>query len=295
MTDEPPPTLLALVLPSLVPVAPQVPTPRDREIAEIARDLQLTASTPDITSMRVMVHLGVEWVDRITEIFGRIGSAGEQLGLALASIRDGRRWFAPDASDQDPQYASMGSRAQAEMTALWTLGAAHGLANAMIRLLWLNDDARKLIDSAFPLADGFSPFSENQPAWLSFEPQVLKVARKAATAAGSPAAIAAAAALSELFGDHRWPQFLDLRNVGFHWWRPQSVDGGTPKASAVIQSGSSYSITVGIGASNTAPDPQAVLRIAEDGLDLFASAAKTFDGHVHAAVNELRGVALFTL
>jgi hypothetical protein len=293
MAEEFPPTLIALVLPSLVPEAPHPPTPRDREITAIAKDLQITGSTPDLTSMMVMVHLGVEWVDRISEIFGRTGSAGEQLGLALASVRDGRRWMEPEASDQDPQYATMGARAQAEMTAMWTLGAAHGLANALIRLLLLNTDARKVVDDAYPEAEGFPPLSEKQSAWVSFDPKAMRTARKAAAASQSPAAIAAAKALSSVFGDNRWNDFLDLRNVGFHRWRPQSVDGGTPKASSVTRSDSSYSITVGVGASNVAPDKQSVLKVAVDGLDLFATAAMAFDNHVHAAVNELSGKELF--
>ncbi|MFI8594650.1 hypothetical protein ACIGCK_09530 [Microbacterium sp. NPDC078428] len=291
--SSPPPTLVALVLPSLVPVPPYPATLREQKISEIARELQKTSGSSDLAGMAGLIHLGPEWVDRIAEILGRIGSAGEQLALALATNRDARRWTAADAAASDPQHATMGVRAQAEMTAMWTLSAAHGLANALVRLLRLNDDARKSIDAVFPKAGGFPPFSENPSAWVSFEPNVMKATRQAATASGSPAAIKVAKTLSDLFGDNRWAKFLELRNVGFHRWRPQSVDGGTPKTSSVTVSGGSHSIEIGIGPMNIAPDMETVLQVAEAGLDLFSSAAKTMDDNVHAAINELTGKPLF--
>ncbi|MER7796210.1 hypothetical protein [Microbacterium sp. NPDC096154] len=291
--SSPFPTLVALVLPSLVPVPPYPATPREQKISEVARELQKTAGNSDLAGMGAFIHLGPEWVDQIAEILGRIGSAGEQLALALATNRDARRWTVADAATLDPQHATMGVRAQAEMTAMWTLSAAHGLANALVRLLRLNDAARTSIDASFPKAGGFPPFSENPSAWVSFEPSVMKATRQAATASQSPATITVAKTLSDLFGDNRWAKFLELRNVGFHRWRPQSVDGGTPKASSVTVSGSGHSMEIGIGPTNIAPDMAATLQIAEAGLDLFSSAAKTMDDNVHAAINELSGKPIF--
>lgn len=298
MTDDSaaPSTLVALVLPTLVPAQPLAFTVRERRIVEVARQLQLSGASPDAKAVSVAVNLGFEWVDPVAEILGRVGSAGEQLGLALASNKDARRWTEPGALDAigwDPPYATMGVRAQAEMTALWTLGAAHGLANALVRLLRLNESSRHVIDAEFPKARGFPPFSEQQAAWVSFEPGVLRSARRAAAQAPSPAIIAAATALSDVLGNQRWTALLDLRNVGFHRWRPQSVDGGTPKATSLIDSPSGRSLTVGLGASNAAPDAEEVLAAAECGLDLFCEAAMTFDQHLHAAINELGGKALF--
>ncbi|MFJ2543050.1 hypothetical protein [Microbacterium sp. NPDC087589] len=292
--SEPPPTLAALVLPSLVPVAPSPFSPREKLIADTALSLQMTAASPDSAGVRALVYLGVEWVDRFTEMLGRIGSAGEQLALALATNKDARRWTAADASERDPQYATMGVRAQAEMTALWTLGSAHGLANALVRALRLNTDARQIVDSAFPGAAGFPPFSETQQAWVSFEPGVMRVARAAAGASASPATVTIAASLSNLFGDKRWKDFLDLRNVGFHRHRPQSVDGGTPKTSSVTHSPTSYSISVGVGPSNVAPQIDEVLAVAEAGLDLYSAAARVFDEHLFRAINELSGRQMYT-
>lgn len=293
MTEEAPSTTIALVPPTLVPVIPLPPTPREEYISATALELQKTGGTPDTTGVFVFVHLGPEWVDRVTEILGRVGSAGEQLAIALATNRDARRWTAPDASGWNAQFATMAVRAQAEMTAMWTLSAAHGLANAFVRMLLLNPDAAKVVNDARPMANGFPPFSEDQAAWVSFERTILKVARKAAVASGSPAAVIAATELSALLGDQRWTALLDLRNVGFHRWRPQTVDGGTPKASSVSISGTSRSISVGIGPSNVAPDIGTTLKIVEAGLDLFSKAARTFDEHIHVAINELSGKQLF--
>jgi hypothetical protein len=288
-----PPSLVALVLPSLVPVPPNPATAREQKISEVARDLQTTAGNSDLAGVGAFIHLGPEWVDPIAEILGRIGSAGEQLALALATNRDARRWTVADAATLDPQYATMGVRAQAEMTAMWTLSAAHGLANALVRLLRLNDDARKSIDASFPKAGGFPPFSEDQSAWVSFEPSVMKAAREAAAVSRSRATITVAKTLSDLFSDNRWAKFLELRNVGFHRWRAQSVDGGTPKASSLTVSGSSRFMEAGIGPTNVAPDMGTTLQIAEAGLDLFSSAAKTMDDNVHVAINELSGKLVF--
>lgn len=295
MTEESPSTTIALVPPSLVPLAPLPPTDRETYISDTAMELQKTGGRPDSTGAFVFFHLGPEWVDRITEIMGRVGSAGEQLAIALATNRDARRWTAPDASGMDVQFATMAVRAQAEMTAMWTLSAAHGLANALVRLLLLDADAAKVLTDARPNAKGFPPFSEDQAAWVSFEPTIMKVARRAAAASPSPAVVVAARALSSLFGDKRWDDLLDLRNVGFHRWRPQTVDGGTPKASSVTISATSRSISVGVGPSNVAPDIETTLKIAEAGLSIFAKAARTFDECIHAAINELSGKELFQI
>jgi hypothetical protein len=295
MTDEHPSTTVALLPPSLVPVPPLAETTREEKIGAVATQLQKTAGSPDFTGATVMIRLGPEWVDRVNEMLGRAGSAGEQLALALATNRDARRWTHPDSAGKDPRWATMAVRAQAEMTAMWTLGAAHGLANALIRLLLLNSDARKVIVDGFPTAKGFPPYSEDPSAWKSFDPGVLRVARKAAAMSPSPAAVTAAAALSSLFGDNRWDQFLDLRNIGFHRWRPQSVDGGTPKASALSMDGDETYLTVGTGPSNIAPNTETVLKVAEDGLDLFSAAAEVFVGNLYKAINELTRRTVFSV
>lgn len=294
MTDNvPDPTLISLVLPSLVPCPALPASKREAQIVTVANDLQHTGGTSDLTSAMVFIHLGHEYVDRVAEILGRIGSAGEQLGLALATNRDARRWTASDAVVSDAQYATMGVRAQAEVTAMWTLSAAHGLANALVRLLLLHEKSRTVIETAFPKAQGFPPYSEEPDAWVSFEPKALKAARQAAAGTSSPAAELIAETLSKVFGDNRWSRFLDLRNVGFHRWRPQSVDGGTPKQSSLKSNGLSHSITVGVGPTNEAPTIEEVLKVAENGLDLFSAAARVFDDNVHSAINELTNKKLF--
>lgn len=87
MTEESPSTTIALVPPSLVPLAPLPPTDRETYISDTAMELQKTGGRPDSTGAFVFFHLGPEWVDRITEIMGRVGSAGEQLAIALATNR----------------------------------------------------------------------------------------------------------------------------------------------------------------------------------------------------------------
>ena len=67
---------------------------------------------PDLVSLSTFFHVGQWAVDRMMEIVGRIGSAGEQLGLALAASRDARHWL-------DGSAASVRRSSPYERTLRW--------------------------------------------------------------------------------------------------------------------------------------------------------------------------------
>jgi hypothetical protein len=281
-----------MVLMSLVPGHTNVdPTERDVAVSRVALELQKTAMAPSLLSMATWWHVG-EWaVDRMTEVVGRIGSAGEQLALALAASRDARRWLDGKARPVDEVVAV---RAHAEMETYWALGAAHGLGNVLLRMLALHPEARAVVDVAYKKAGGFEPFSEDQAAWESFGPRLTQVARNAAAAVDSPALGRVLDAFEALANSEAWVALLQLRGENFHRWRPQSVPGGTAKRSAIEPSGGGEGmmITAGTGPSNIAPDHRLLLQQADAGLDALVAAADVLDRNFHRTINEL-GLAIF--
>ena len=228
-----PGTTASLVLFSLVPEPSSVTkTSRDEHIAHVSREMQMTGVHTPLAAVSTMWN-GASWAtDRLTEIMGRVASSGEQIGLALAASRDARRWLNDDAAATSESEV-VAVRAHAEMLTYWALGAAHGLGNVLLRMLWLDTNARPLLEAAYPKAESFEPFSNSRDAWEQFGPKVIKIARKASGAAASSTGTTIVDALDSLTADPRWDRLMVLRGVNFHQWRPQSLRGGTPKHSMV--------------------------------------------------------------
>jgi hypothetical protein len=297
MTEEPSSpegTVGAMVLMSLVPGHPQIDvTARDQEVSRVAFELQKTAMQPDLLSVNTLLHVGVWAVDRMTEITGRIGSAGEQLVLALSASRDARRWTDGNA---ETLHEVIAVRAHAETETYWTLGAAHGLGNVLLRMLALHPDARTVVDAAYKKAGGFEPFTEDQKAWESFGPRLIDAVRDAALHVHSPAANLILDAFEDLARSPAWDALLGLRSENFHRWRPQSVPGGTAKRSAMRPDGSGAGVMISVSTTpnNTAPDHHQLLQQADEGLDALTAAADVLDRNFHRAINEL-GVKIFQI
>lgn len=291
----PPKNVATMVLFSLTPdPTPAMKTPRDEEIAGVARDLQLTAVNAPLAALSTQFNGGRWAIDRITEIMGRMGAAGEQIGLALAASRDARRWPPARVGASASVAEIMAVRAHAEMVAYWALGAAHGLGNVLLRMLWLHAGARPLIEASYPKAQTFSPFSDDRNAWEPLGPKLVGNARKAAAAVGSTPVDEITDALDALNQDPRWDALMALRGVNFHQWRPQSVDRGTPKHSMVTQDALGREmIAVGTGPTNIAPDHEQALATVDAGLDALVDAAALIDGNIFAGLNDVVGIEIF--
>lgn len=221
-------SLAAMAIFSLTPDPSKVTkTPRDIHIADVAREGQMTAVHAPSAAISTQWN-GARWAtDRVTEIMGRMGASGEQIALALAASRDARRW----PTEQEPgvpvpPQEVMAVRAHAEMVTYWAMGAAHGLGNVLLRMLWLHTDARPIIEAAYPKATSFPPFSEDRNAWEALGSRLITNAKKAASAAGPSVVDEIVAALDDLVQNPRWDGLMQIRGVSFHQWRPQTVDGG---------------------------------------------------------------------
>lgn len=101
------------------------PSPRDERIIEVSRETQKLG----VHAVFVELHGANHGLPRgrLSEVLGRAASAGEQLALASATSRDANRWLAQSDSSLIQQVAS---RALAEITAYYTLSAAHGLGTS---------------------------------------------------------------------------------------------------------------------------------------------------------------------
>lgn len=288
--------LAAMSIFSLTPDPSKVAkTPRDIHIADISRQVQSTAVHAPMAAITTQWN-GARWAtDRITEVMGRMGASGEQIALALAASRDARRWATErDADVPTPPEEVMAVRAHAEMVTYWALGAAHGLGNVLLRMLWLHVNARPIIENAYPKAKSFPPFSDDRNAWESLGSRLIDNARKAAAAVGPSAVDEILAALDDLVQDPRWDGLMQIRGVNFHQWRPQTVDGGTPKHSMIKQDAAGRDmITAGTRPTNVAPDHELSIAAADAGLDALVEAAIRVDQNVFAGFNDMVGLDLF--
>ena len=223
MTDEKAPgQVVAVWLSSLFMGAPELPTTnaedRQYEVAKKWQRLGKYAVFVDVKGVIAGQPHG-----RIAEVVSRMASAGEQLMLAAACVRDGRRSEADWADDLGPQ---VGARALFEMTNYYLLSAAHGLANVTLRVLLLAPGARDLLEKSHEDVQ-FEPFSADRQAWISLNRDEMKKMRKG-VADGPPELAALVQVLTDLLGTAAWSDLNGRRGVDFHRHRPQSIDGGAP-------------------------------------------------------------------
>ncbi|MEU9272144.1 hypothetical protein AB0E04_43090 [Streptomyces sp. NPDC048251] len=118
-------------------------------------------------------------LNRVVEIHGLAGSIGEQLSLAWAAEQDAQRFQSPDI-ERDPHHASdlefaqrMAVRALCEMSTHFLLGAAHSLANLVLRVVLCHPAAAGVVNAEKRnrAAEGFQPGSDLKAAWPTFAPR----------------------------------------------------------------------------------------------------------------------------
>lgn len=168
--------------------------------------------------------------NRVLEVHGLMGAIGEQLGLALTADLDARRLIAEarksqDMTDQDLVYR-LRIRAMSEMSAYFTLGAAHSLANLVVRILLLHPEKARDID---PQGTKYPPGDDGRKSWDSlnrlskiFKPQVDSMEE------GPLRRLVNAVITLQMSTEF---QALDeRRGMDFHRRRPQSVEHTAPTA-----------------------------------------------------------------
>lgn len=265
-------TLVGIVLPTLFASTVTPANGADEELRKIALDWLRMGHWADLAE----VHGALNGVDkgRFTELIGRIASAGEQLGLADTASRDARGWLL----DSDPQAKhGVGARALAEVTGYYSISAAHGLVNVTLRTLLLNTVSAATVNSAYPKGKGFAPFSDNRDVWQPLNSNVVTNLEAASAATGEPTVTSLIDTLRTLIDDTRWKAVAGRRDVDFHRWRPQSIEGGVNQASPweSLPDGT-MQMSIYVGSTYPLPDPGPLVQEAIDGLIALGDAMGTW-------------------
>ena len=198
------------------------------------------------------VTLGAE-PNRMIELVGRIAAAGEQLALAGASHRDSRAW---DLSDPLNVHSSVSVRALSEIAGYYMISAAHGIVNATARLFALEHRSRTAFSSANKgrsSNDGFPPFGGQPSHWLPFNQNSINLVASATSHHSTASDLVAV--MQELLDDPRWSALAERRNIDFHRWRPQSIEGGVSPSSPWAALADGYGVLAVYGSNIYVPEP----------------------------------------
>ncbi|XUZ27021.1 hypothetical protein ACQVDT_19580 [Streptomyces sp. RMIT01] len=181
-------------------------------------------------------------INRVVEIHGLSGSIGEQLTLAWAAEQDAQRFQDPEI-ERDPGHLEeiltvqrMAVRALCEMSTHFLLGAAHSLANLVLRVTLCNSLAAEVINAPKKnrKAKGFEPGTDMPSAWPTFSssPAVelwAQVLPEAAEASGIDGIKKLVSRLTLLQQDPRFRALDERRGMDYHRRRPQSVKHTSPR------------------------------------------------------------------
>jgi hypothetical protein len=224
-------------------------TDRRREVEDIAMRWQSHSSYGLIAGLGSDASLvkagafnsdGRQMINRVVEIHGVAGSIGEQLTLAWAAEQEVQRFQSPEI-DRDVEHVDdirhaqrMAVRALCEMSTHFLLGATHGLANLILRVLLCNTRAAVKINTFNRnKAQGFEPGSDLKQAWPTFSPTGdlwAKVLPAAADESGLKSLKDLVAQLNLLREDARFQALEERRGMDYHRHRPQSLAHTSPRS-----------------------------------------------------------------
>lgn len=266
-----------------VELPPNTPTEMDNLVADESVNWQHTSSIAADVANLMMPSLirrtytvdGVEHdiprnplrapndPNRVLEIHGLMGAIGEQIGLALTGDLDSRRLIAEALNaPQDELTYRLRIRAMAELSAYFTLGAAHSLANLTLRILLLHSDIAQQIDptgSKYPVGD------DGRDAWGTLN-SLSRIFENQIKAAGKGPLGNLISAVIDLRSSPDFKALDERRGMDFHRRRPQSVEHTAPTAG--IYSSEDGVATLRMPAPMRQPeaDPTAVHSLAQAGL-----------------------------
>ncbi|QDZ14171.1 hypothetical protein [Humibacter ginsenosidimutans] len=224
---------------------------------------------------------------RVFTLFGRIASAGEQLGIAGTAYRDARAWVAQPSSDD---RIGLPARALAEISGYYAISTGHGLVNVAARLLALETRSRAMLARSQPRSKGFPPFDERFDHWLAFNTSSVSSLEEAAE--HHMEARQLAHLLRTLIDDERWAKLVDRRNVDFHRWRPQSVHGGVATSNPWTDHGDYQSLTVYDGETHQPDDHRALIAEVGAALEALEATMRAWNEIFPAAMHGVRTYVL---
>jgi hypothetical protein len=283
--DRDPRRIVAVGLSTLFPDAEVMePTPAEGLRMAVAQDWQAEgahAQFAEIPGMTTGQPPG-----RMTELFARIASSGEQLMLAGTCLRDARRW---DSKPEPDLARGVASRGLAEMANYFALSAAHGIANVSLRLLLLDAGARAELERRFPRGGGFVPFTEEPQAWVAFKVQTATALET--TAAPLPQVVRdLISQVVQLAQDDRWAVLMNRRAIDFHRLRPQSVQGGVALGNPWTPSSHGQrSMEIGEFSGHQPPDAATLVAESNNAVDALTHSAEQWMRLFPDAINALLG------
>lgn len=247
-------------------------TPNDATIIDVAQQWQMMGTRATTAEIHGILNGVAE--GRLTEIFGRIASAGEQLGLALTCSRDANGWLVSSGNEQSRAIAA---KAFAEMTGYYALSAGLGLANITLRTLLLHPAAELVINAKYKKANGFPAFTDNRAAWLSLNSSLVDTLRRAAQEVKRPNVSSLINIVAELSGNGPWNSLVSRRDIDYHRWRPQNVPRAVQRQSPWEPSEDGERVIhVRSRPALTLPEYRDVVAEAEKGLSALSSTMKNW-------------------
>ena len=222
--------------------------------------------------------------DRLHELVGCAAATGEQLGLAWTAEQDTQRWV-----DARSDARRMARRAMADMTAHFSLGAAHGMANSTLRTLHLSLAAETFLSSKG--FRRFPPFSDDRRAWPTFNERLVQALENAGAAIANNIVVDFVAVLRNLLNDARYKKMEERRGMDYHRWRPQGLPagGGVPQQSFWNTSNPGVASLSfgGMFPADPRAEPDAVCVIAADGMEAVADSMRTWIPAWQSALNAM--------
>lgn len=201
--------------------------------------------------------------NRVLEIHGLMGAIGEQIGLALTADLDSRRLMAEAlTAPQDELIYRLRIRAMAEMSAYFSLGAAHSLANLTLRFLLLHPHMAQQID---PTGKKYPVGDDNRKTWgtLNSLSQILK---NQTQAAGKGPLGNLLTAVIDLQSSADFKALDERRGMDFHRRRPQSVEHTAPTAGIFSNENGFTTLRMPTPMQQPEADPSTVHALAQAGL-----------------------------
>lgn len=183
--------------------------------------------------------------NRLLEIHGLMGAIGEQLGLAWTAEQDAQRLQLTSAL-RGSDVKRMAIRATTELAGHFLLGAAHSLANLVLRLLLLNAAvAEHLIGMRkYRNADGFAPGDDSRDAWPTLNAALLDDLTRASAPSDREQLRLLVATISDLHGSSEFQDLDGRRGMDYHRRRPQSVAHTAPRRGVVSTSEGTTTMTM---------------------------------------------------
>jgi hypothetical protein len=231
------------------------------------QNLTLVAQLAEVRGIMAGMPIGY-----MAELFGRAAAAREQLGLALTAVRDAEVWrdTAPEPGQENMR--NLAGRALAESSGLWSVSAGHALVNVVARVVRAHRWSTH-VDKKFGWDGPPEPNVTSRQSNLSLNPEIVKALRRAASETEETPLKSFVEPLVHLVKSPAWEALTLRRDIGYHRWRPQSIDGGALTRSPWVDEGrGTMSLSLGLSSGHVPPTVEDLVAESRDGHNALSSA-----------------------